>query len=152
LLESSGIDVVLTRKDENGLYGIYSKDYKIRDMKARKEIIESSSATLVVSVHMNSFVQRKYRGAQVFYDDTNELSASLALAIQNCFSADLPESNKGTSIGDYFILKCVPTIPTVLCECGYLSNAEDEKLLITEDYQNTLAYSIYKGIISYLNT
>jgi len=59
LLLSSGIDVIKTRKDENGLYGVYSKDYKIRDMKARKEIINNSNATLLISVHMNSFVQSK---------------------------------------------------------------------------------------------
>lgn len=151
LLKSSGVDVVLTRTDENGLYGVYSRDYKTRDMKARKEIITSSNANLLVSIHMNSFIQNKYRGAQVFYDDTNEFSSTLALAIQNCFAIDLPESNKGISIGDYYILKCDSSIPSVLCECGYLSNPEDEKLLITDEYQNTLSYSIYKGIISYLN-
>ena len=42
LLLSSGINVIKTRKDANGLYGIYSKDYKIKDMNARKEIIKNS--------------------------------------------------------------------------------------------------------------
>lgn len=152
LLNSSGIDTILTRKDENGLYGIYSKDYKIRDMKARKEIIENSKANLLISIHMNSFIQSKYRGAQVFYDEANPQSSILALCVQNCFKTDLPESDKGTAIGDYYILKCAPKIPSILCECGYLSNSEDEQLLITEDYQNTIAYSIYKGIISFLNS
>ena len=152
LLLSSGIDVVLTRTDENGLYGVYSKDYKIRDMKARKEIINNSDANLLVSIHMNSFIQSKYRGAQVFYDEGNDFSSSLARSIQNCFAKDLPASDKGTSIGDYYILKCDTSIPSVLCECGYLSNEEDEKFLVSEDYQNTLSYSIYKGIIAYLNT
>ncbi len=151
LLISSGIDVVKTRKDENGLYGVYSKDYKIRDMKARKEIISSANACMLVSVHMNSFVHSRFRGAQVFYDDTNENSSILALSIQNCFTKDLPESNKGIAIGDYYILKCEPKIPSVLCECGYLSNPEDEKLLTNDDYQEKVAYSIYKGIVGYLN-
>lgn len=152
LFISSGIDVVKTRHDSNGLYGVYSKDYKIKDMKARKEIISSSGATFAISVHMNSFVQEKYRGAQVFYDTGNEFSEKLALAIQSCFSSDLPESNKGVAIGDYYILKCDNSIPSVLCECGYLSNAEDEALLITDTYQDRLAYAIYKGSIAYLNS
>lgn len=152
LFISSGIDVVKTRQDGNGLYGIYSKDYKIKDMKARKEIISSSNATLAISVHMNSFVQEKYRGAQVFYDTGNEFSENLAFAIQTCFASDLPESNKGIAIGDYYILKCDNSLPSVLCECGYLSNPEDEALLVTDNYQDRLAYSIYKGTIAYLNT
>jgi len=151
LLNSGGIDVVKTRKDENGLYGIYSKDYKIRDMQARKEIIENSGAKLLVSIHMNSFTSSSNRGAQVFYHDANPNSEILALSIQNCFQKDLPESNKGISTGDYYILKCDSSIPSVLCECGYLSNPEDEKLLADEEYQKRVAYSIYKGIVSYLN-
>ena len=151
LLVSSGINVVLTRKDENGLYGIYSKDYKIRDMKARKSIINETDSDLLVSIHMNSFVHSRFRGAQVFYNTGHTESEQLALSIQNCFSLDLPSSDKGIAIGDYFILKCDNRIPSVLCECGYLSNKEDEELLVSEDYQNKLSYSIYKGIIAYLN-
>ena len=151
LLIASGIDVIKTRKDANGLYGIYSNDYKIRDMKARKDIIVNSNAHLLVSIHMNSFTQSKYRGAQVFYDDANEYSEILALSVQNCFASDLPESNKGVAIGDYYILKSDNSIPSILCECGYLSNPEDEKLLVSDEYQDKLCYSIYKGIIAYLN-
>jgi len=151
LLTSSGIDTILTRKDENGLYGIYSKDYKIKDMKARKEIIQNSKASLMVSIHMNSFTDRSLRGAQVFYSEINEQTEKLALSVQNAFKLDLPQSDKGIAIGDYYILKCAPAIPSILCECGYLSNSEDEQLLTSHEYQNTLAYSIYKGIIAYLN-
>ena len=120
-------------------------------MKARKEIIENSGANLLVSIHMNSFTNKSNRGAQVFYHDANPSSEILALSIQNCFQKDLPESNKGISLGDYYIIKCASSIPSVLCECGYLSNPEDEKLLTDEVYQERVAYSIYKGIVSYLN-
>ncbi len=148
-LEASGIDVIFTRQSEGGLYGIYTKDYKKRDMLARKEIIADSKADMLVSIHMNSFIQGSRRGAQVFYDENNESGKNLALTIQSCFSKYLPMSDKGISIGDYYILKCA-TLPSVLCECGYLSNSEDEKLLVTEDYQDKVAYNIYCGIIAYI--
>ena len=151
LLVASGIDVVKTRKDEHGLYGIYSKDYKTKDMKARKDIITTSNANLMVSIHMNSFTSSNLRGAQVFYSEGNQNSGLLSLSIQNAFKSDLPESNKGISIGDYYILKCDNSIPSVLCECGYLSNAEDEQLLTTEEYQDKVVYAIYKGIIAFIN-
>ena len=151
LLISGGIDVIKTRKDANGLYGIYTKDYKTKDMHARKDIILSSNANMLISIHMNSFTDSANRGAQVFYTEGNKASENLALAIQNCFSKDLPESDHGISNGDYYILKCAPQIPSVLCECGYLSNADDEKLLCDPEYQERIAYSIYKGIVYYLN-
>lgn len=149
-LLSSGITVIQTRNDSSGLYGIYDKGYKKRDMLARKEIIESSKPNLVVSIHMNAFVQSRYRGAQTFYNETNEESRLLALAIQNNFANNLPNSDKGISVGDFFITKCT-RFPTVLAECGYLSNPEDEELLITDAYQDKIAYNIYCGIIAFIN-
>ena len=149
-LKAGGFNVVLTRTNAEGLYGVYSKDYKKRDMQARKEKIIDANADLVISVHMNSFTNSSYRGAQVFYNSNNSESENVANSVQQIFASTLPESDKGISIGDYYILKCT-NIPTILCECGYLSNADDEALLIDDSYQDKLAYSIYKGIVIYLN-
>ena len=150
LLKRVGISVVLTRTNENGLYGLYSTNYKKRDMAKRKEIIEKIKPNMVISVHMNSFTNTKLRGAQVFYDKTSSISRELALSIQQFFTAELPASDKGVSVGDYFMLKCTEA-PSVICECGFLSNAEDEKLLLTPDYQFKVANCIYKGVVNFLN-
>ena len=40
-------------------------------------------------------------------------------------------------------------IPTTIVECGFLSNPGEEKLLLTDDYQNKLAWGIYSGIVDY---
>ncbi len=150
LLKCGEFNVILTRTTSDGLYGTYSSGYKKRDMLARQEIIEKSGASIAISIHMNSFTTSANRGAQVFYNTLNKNSEILAKNIQECFAKELPESNKGTAIGDYFILKCTD-IPIVLCECGYLSNATDETLLITDSYQEKVAYCIYKGVVSFLN-
>ena len=150
LLKCGEFNVILTRTTSDGLYGTYSSGYKKRDMLARQEIIEKSGATIAISIHMNSFTTSANRGAQVFYNTLNKNSEVLAKNIQECFAKELPESNKGTAIGDYFILKCTD-IPIVLCECGYLSNATDEALLVTDSYQEKVAYCIYKGVVSFLN-
>ncbi|MBQ7453329.1 MAG: N-acetylmuramoyl-L-alanine amidase [Clostridia bacterium] len=149
-LRKVGINVVLTRTDENGLYGLYSTTYKKRDMAKRKEIINDVKPNMVVSVHMNSFTNTKLRGAQVFYDKSSEISRELALSIQNFFTSELPASDKGVSVGDYFMLKCTDA-PSVICECGFLSNPEDEKLLLSPDYQEKVANCIFRGIISFIN-
>ena len=40
-------------------------------------------------------------------------------------------------------------IPATIVECGFLSNPEEEKLLLDDTYQNKLAWGIYVGIINY---
>ena len=148
-LTSANFNVVMTRTDQNGLYGVYDKNYKLRDMQARKDIINNSSASLLISIHINSFTDSSRRGAQVFYDTKDPQNEELALCIQQCFQTDIPESTRGISVGDYYILKC-STIPSVLCECGYISNKNDEALLVSAEHQLKIAYSIFKGIIAYL--
>jgi N-acetylmuramoyl-L-alanine amidase len=40
-------------------------------------------------------------------------------------------------------------LPSILIECGFLSSPEEEQLLISEDYQKTLCYYIFCGVVQY---
>ncbi len=51
--------------------------------------------------------------------------------------------------GDYYVLNC-NDFPAVIVECGFLSNAEDEALLLSREYQKRLARVIKEGALSYL--
>ena len=42
-------------------------------------------------------------------------------------------------------------IPSVIVECGFLSNPEEEKLLKTAEYQEKTAWAIYMGVMAFLN-
>ena len=42
-------------------------------------------------------------------------------------------------------------IPSIIVECGFLSNEEETSKLRTDDYQNTLAWGIYTGLQEYFN-
>lgn len=148
-LISAGIKVVLTRSSEAGLYGVATSNLKKKDMQKRKEIINNAKPNLVVSVHMNKYSVSTRRGAQVFYKKGDENGRSLALKIQNSFNI-MPEASRDCSVltGDYYILNC-SNYPSVIAECGFLSNPEDEALLITDAYQDNIAYAIFKGIVDY---
>lgn len=150
LLNKFGVNVVMTRTNDDGLYGLSTKDYKKRDMQKRKDIISAINPDIVVSVHMNSYTRHNLRGAQVFFDKNSEQGEKLALCIQDQFAHSLPASDKGVSVGDYYMLKCTAEA-SVIAECGFLSNEEDEKLLVTKEYQQTLANCIFKGIVAFLN-
>ncbi len=149
--ENAGIKVVLTRADSNGLYGVYTEgSFKRRDMENRRKVIEKTNPDIVISVHMNKFSNSSRRGAQVFFTDNNKDSVILAESIQKSFN-DMEESVKKTSAlkGDYFILNSHNYVGCIV-ECGFLSNPEDEQLLITSEYQEKIAYAIFKGSIDYL--
>lgn len=150
LLFSSGFDVVLTRNSDAGLYGVATKNRKKKEMQKRKEIINGCNPTLVVSVHMNKFSSPSRRGAQVFYKLNDEKGKNLATCIQNAFN-DLETSKRDFSplTGDYYVLNC-SDFPSVICECGFLSNPEEEALLITDDYQEKIAKAVYDGILGFL--
>ena len=150
LLSAAGLTVVMTRENENGLYGVYTKNYKKIDMAKRKEIIEKANPDVVISVHINRFTNKSLRGAQAFYDEGNALGEALANSVQTEFNNQLEATNRTPSSGDYFMVKCTQTA-AIIAECGYLSNAEDEKLLQTEDYQSKVAYAIFCGIVRYLS-
>ncbi len=149
-LIDAGFDVILTRSTDAGLYGIASKNLKKKDMQKRKEIILKAEPSLVVSVHLNKYALPSRRGAQIFYRSDSENGKILAKSIQNAFN-DLPESTRNFSPlkGDYYILNCT-NYPSVIAECGFLSNPEEEALLLTEEYQDTVAYTLFKGVVGYL--
>ena len=149
-LESFGFNVVLTRENENGLYSADAKNLKKDDMEKRKKIITENKADMLVSIHMNSFSTAKEKGAQAFYYEGHENSKNLADCIQEQLFKNVPLAREHSNFGDYYILNCLP-IPSVIVECGFLSNPENEELLIKESHQKLLAYNIFCGIVKYFN-
>lgn len=153
--ESGGTNVLLTRSDDNGIYDVSGsiKNKKVSDIKNREEFIKSVDAEVFISIHMNKFPESKYSGPQVFYSKNNEQSEVLANCIQKSMIAALnPKSKREVKQADSSIYLLSHTdIPAVLVECGFLSNAEEEKMLQDEKYQRQLAWSVYCGIIEYFN-
>ncbi len=148
-LEASGINVIMTRETEKAMVEGAGRKWKKADMEARKELIKKTRPSIVISLHQNSYTNHTLKGAQVFYDKTSEISKHIAEYIQEEFKNNLDNSIKATSPGDYFMLKC-SLAPSVIVECGFLSNAEEEKLLLSPDYQEKIVNCIYKGIIKFL--
>ena len=145
----AGFKVVMTRKTQGGLYGLATTGFKMRDMKKRKQIIEESDADMVISVHQNFCPIPSRRGGQVFYDGASSVGKLLAESIQNSLNGMEQAVKKSTALtGDYYMLKCTEN-PSVIVECGFLSNAQDEALLVTKDYQKSIAYAIFRGAVAY---
>lgn len=150
LFEGAGIAVVMTRSTPQGLYGAMSKGFKLRDLAERVRIANSANANMFISVHMNKFSDSSRRGAQVFYKIDDSESKNLAYVLQGSFN-QMEEATRSCQIlpGDYYVLNGAK-IPAVICECGFISNKEEEALLVSGEYQDKLAYAIFSGSINYL--
>ena len=147
-LEKAGINVILTRESDKALIDGAGRKWKRQEMEARRDLIVKTRPNMVISLHQNSYTNHSLRGAQVFYDKKSEISKKIADSIQEQFKLNLDKSIKATSPGDYFMLKC-SSAPSVIVECGFLSNEEDEQLLQTLEYQEKIIDSIYKGIVNF---
>ena len=121
---------------------------KRADLTARLDLAVYGKADMVVSVHMNEYRSRSESGPQVFYRAGQEKSRLLAGAIQEKMIAQLsPKKKRQAMAGDYFILSL--DLPSVLVEGGFLSNAEEEKLLLDAGYQERMAQAVAAGIEEY---
>ncbi|WP_028992433.1 N-acetylmuramoyl-L-alanine amidase CwlD [Thermoanaerobacter thermocopriae] len=145
LIEESGGIVVMTREDDTLLDSSLSKDLKNRVVKANEV-----AADVLISIHLNSFSQSKYKGAQVFYQNNSEKGKLLAELIQQELRNTLDPNNDrmAKSSNSYYLLRNAK-MPAVIVECGFMTNPEEEKLLNDENYQHKIVWAIYKGLIHY---
>lgn len=148
LCDDFGIGVTMTRSDMNGLYDESASNKKKSEMERRKNIINSSGADIMISIHMNSFPLSSSNGAYVFYAKGNNEGYSLAKSVQTSLCQSFDNARQYVSVGDYFVLN-YSTMPSVLVECGFLSNPEEETNLQSQEYCERFCYSLLVGILSY---
>ncbi len=148
LCSDFGIKAVLTRKDMNGLYDENAKNKKKSEMEKRRKIINSSGADVMVSIHMNSFPLSSSEGAQIFYAKGSDNGFNLAKSVQTSVCQSFKSARDYVSVGDYYVINTAK-MPAILIECGFLSNPNEERLLISDDYCEKFCYSVLAGIISY---
>jgi len=160
-LEKENYKVIMTRTEDILQYDentteIYEK--RKQDLTRRKNIMDNSGADIVVSIHLNMFTQPKYYGAQVFYPPESPESRKLAQVIQGVLKEKVDPTNNRVAMEKkplpgqkpIMILRDLKT-PTVIVECGFLSNPEEERKLGTDEYQENLAEAIKDGINKYFN-
>lgn len=156
-LKAQGYKTVLTR---DGDYSIHDENAdtirkkKVSDLHNRLKIINNTENAIFVSVHQNYFTESKYYGTQVFYSVNNNKSMLLADFIQQSVVDTLQPDNtrKIKQSGKDIFLLYNSQIPSVLVECGFLSNTTETDKLNDEKYRQQMAESVCCGIINYLNS
>ncbi len=143
-----GFKVVLTRKNDDGLYSAFAKNKKQSDMENRFKIIKQTNPNLVISIHMNSFKDGSAKGATTYYRKNDLAGKTCADLIQKSLKTYCNAKYEESKVGDYYMLNC-SYYTSVLIECGFISNAEEEKLLNSEQYKNKITNAIFSGLLLY---
>ncbi len=153
-LVSNGAKVVMTRNSDMATDDVETKTIATRkksDLKNRVNLMKEYPDAIYVSIHLNKFTTSAANGAQVFYSQNAKGSKELGESIQKSIKTKLQSYNqrvikKGT--GSTYILKNA-TIPTVIAECGFISNHQELEKLKDKSYQRKMAFCIYCGINDY---
>jgi len=152
LLEDLGAKVVFTRSADYALCDDVKpegKTKKRQDMERRIQLIKDEGCTMVISIHMNEFRNRSQSGPLVFFRKGKDEGRLLAGIMQQALIEGLEPKRKRVAQSDNFYILQLD-IPSVLVECGFISNAAEEKLLLSEEYQKKLAKAITAGIMEYV--
>ncbi len=147
LMRVSGYKVVMTREQDVMLDTDDSRGgAKMRDLRKRLEIASSYPDAIAVSIHCNKFPQESCKGLQVYHSNS-EHAKSTALAIQSSALAVMPDNHRQIKKADssIYLLHRART-PSVLVECGFLSNPAELAKLKTTEYKKQLALVIMGGI------
>lgn len=150
-LEKQGIQVVLTRDSDGGLYDEESNNKKVQDLQRRCELIHKTSPRCAISIHQNSYTTPEVKGAQVFYYTNSAEGKKLAEGLQAALVEGVDPENHREAKGNtsYYLLKKTD-VPLAIVECGFLSNPEEARLLATKEYQEKVADAVCTGILHYL--
>ncbi len=143
-LEDRGCFVLRTRTGTDALAGT-----KRDDMALRGAILCSEGADCTVSIHMNKFSDRSVKGPMCYFQAGSEGGKTLAGCVIDALCAAIGQDPRLANPGNNFVTR-IPSVPSVLIECGFLSNPEDEQRLMDPDYQQRIADGIAEGVMTYL--
>ena len=150
LLELGAI-VYMTRYGDYDLSVNNTINRKRSDLSRRSNIINKSDCDLFISIHLNAEETNSYRGAQVFYSETNKKNVEIAKLFQEDFRKELNSTRKYKKDNSLYLQKRIK-VPGVLLEVGFLSNANERYLLKQQNYQEKVSTTIVNTIIKYFKT
>ena len=152
---SSKLDEKLTEKGYNT---IMTRDTDVFvDLYERADIANRNNADLFISIHCNYNDNKDISGIQVLYcpasapKGAGRNSYEFAKAMKEELIKDLGAVDKGVIERPNLVVTRETKMDAILIETGFLSNAEDEKLLTDEEYQYKMVDAIIKGIENFLS-
>ncbi len=109
----------------------------------RVAIANSYRNAIFVCIHFNAARRGSASGIETYFYSSQSLP--LASAIHYYVAGGAPSSNRGVRRRGFYVLRRT-TIPSVLVECGFLTNAAEANYAQSADYRQKLAEEIGRGV------
>ncbi len=155
MLSNEGYKVFMTREEDVSLSENSNvKQKKREDLNKRCAMKRQVGCDIFMSIHMNKFNDSSVSGSQVWYPIDSQESKKLSECLQNSFVKNLNQKDNRKPKGvknDYVILRDGYEKASVIVECGFISNQEEENKLKSEQYQMELCRAMVIGIKNYFN-
>jgi len=117
----------------------------------RANLANEIGADLFISMHLNAHTRSSVNGVEVLYSPYSSKGSNLASSIQTQLVRSLGAVNRGIVPRPNLIVLRETKMPAALVEIGFLSNPDEEKLLLQDSYLNKAASAIKNGIINFLD-
>lgn len=149
-----GQETMMTRTGEEAVYSSDAttlREKKASDLKNRVAMVNEQEHAVLLSIHQNSLPSHpSVHGAQVFYN-TVEPGQAMAESVQQVLNQIVNNGNEKATkpIDSSVYLMKNSQAPSILVECGFMSNANEVRLLQNQDYQLRLAACIVAGLRQY---
>lgn len=136
-LESIGAKVYLTRdKDE------------IVHLNDRAQMAKDIGPDFFISIHQNYFSHCSKSGTEIYYYRGDTMAKELAEEIMPVLTNEINTLNKGIKSAEFFLLREVP-VSSIHIEVAYISNFDEEKMLMSKDFRKKAAKAIAKGFVNF---
>lgn len=146
-LEAAGVTVIMTRT---------TNDVNISNAE-RAAAANTANADLFVRVHADGSTDPSTAGISTLYPGANRWTGPIvdpskraAARVQEATVAATGATSRGTTARTDLSGFNWAKVPSVLVECGFMSNAVEDRLLSSPHYQDKLAEGMAQGIIAYL--
>lgn len=156
LLTFAGVPTAVTREGEDAIYDPGSatlREKKVSDLHNRVALVNDIPNAILLSIHQNSLPSSpSTRGAQAFWnrqEGAEDLASSIQEALNTAINA-WHEKKAAQVPSSVYLMKEI-TVPGVLVECGFLSNAAETEQLKDPAYQTKLASAIAAGVLTIRN-
>jgi N-acetylmuramoyl-L-alanine amidase len=147
ILVARGWQVMMTRETDRDVFA--PNDSAHDELQARDDVANNNGARLLISIHVNSFINAGPRGATAYYYKPNDLA--LAQAVDKRIASELTIKNDGI-VKDKLYVVHHANMPATLIETAFVSNPDDRALLQDPAWRQKMAQAIADGIADYAGT
>jgi N-acetylmuramoyl-L-alanine amidase len=153
ILERNNASVVMTREKDTALDHLnnYSSSRHLRDLSARRDIINQNDADLFISIHINAGSSHLSGPLVIYREEDQRLAHLLQTKLNSMEYKDIELKSNYPLQGNYFLLNTAQ-VEGVIVEIGYITNSRDNKLLQDEEYQYLVAKTLFSGIEEYFSS